>query len=228
MGLGIGCSDGEGGSTATLNSLDAGSGGPACENGRKDPIETDVDCGGGRRLKCAVGKHCGSNRDCETNLCIDDMCVAPSCTDGIKNGLEIDVDCGGTCPNKCKNGQRCAQAQDCEDGSCQSGQCRAPGCGDGIKNGTESDVDCGGACAPCANARSCNVDIDCQSGACSSAKCIVKPMLSSITPSYAATGGGSKISFTGPTEVHLVDLNVDGKLDVVCSGSSGVYINLRQ
>jgi hypothetical protein len=49
-------------------------------NGVKDPEETDVDCGGTSGKKCAEGKACAADADCEGFCNYSNKCVsAPSC-----------------------------------------------------------------------------------------------------------------------------------------------------
>jgi hypothetical protein len=46
-----------------------------CKDGVADEFETDVDCGGDCHTKCNVGKHCFQDGDCDTNLCVNKVCV---------------------------------------------------------------------------------------------------------------------------------------------------------
>ena len=41
----------------------------ACNNGKKDPLESDIDCGGPCK-KCVYGDACLLPADCTTNYCI--------------------------------------------------------------------------------------------------------------------------------------------------------------
>lgn len=52
-----------------------GGGGVTCTDGIKNGNETDVDCGGSCPNKCAVGKACAANGDCQTNACCPNVCV---------------------------------------------------------------------------------------------------------------------------------------------------------
>jgi hypothetical protein len=55
-------------------------GGPGAQNGAKDDTETDVDCGGQTGVKCAEGKSCLVDADCEVACNYAKKCVsAPSC-----------------------------------------------------------------------------------------------------------------------------------------------------
>lgn len=67
-------------SGASSGSSGASSGGPGATNGVKDGKETDVDCGGGSAPKCAEGKSCLADADCESACSYAKKCVsAPSC-----------------------------------------------------------------------------------------------------------------------------------------------------
>jgi len=46
----------------------------ACENGRLDALETDVDCGGPACARCAAGKTCLLPTDCSSNDCTSSKC----------------------------------------------------------------------------------------------------------------------------------------------------------
>src|SRR5262245_48402480 len=61
---------------------------PGCGNLRKDGDETDVDCGGARCPGCASGKACLRATDCQSGLCLNNVCQERSCTDSIQNGAE--------------------------------------------------------------------------------------------------------------------------------------------
>ncbi len=47
----------------------------SCGNSAKDNDETDVDCGGGTCPKCATGKSCGSDSDCQSDDCPNGTCL---------------------------------------------------------------------------------------------------------------------------------------------------------
>ncbi|HVU02859.1 MAG TPA: hypothetical protein VHE30_13960 [Polyangiaceae bacterium] len=51
-----------------------------CTDQTKNGAETDVDCGGADCARCAVGKKCAQNSDCEANVCQAGTCVAAKCT----------------------------------------------------------------------------------------------------------------------------------------------------
>lgn len=152
----------------------AGDGGttvvPSCLNGKLDPGETGIDCGG----SCGAcnGDPCTKPSDCASHVCTGLSCQAASCSDGLQNGTESDVDCGGSCP-KCPPTKGCWTNLDCTTASCVSGSCTAPGCSNGIKDTNETDVDCGGnQCAPCATGKACLLNSDCSSGNCVASKCV--------------------------------------------------------
>lgn len=97
---------------------------PTCNDGIQNQGETDVDCGGGACVLCAVGEACLVNGDCNSFLCQAGVCQPPppSCVDGIQNQFETDVDCGGpNCAMMCNTGQTCAYGGDCMSGICVVG-----------------------------------------------------------------------------------------------------------
>lgn len=57
---------------------------PSCSDNIKNRDETDVDCGGLICSKCANGKNCSTNSDCQSDNCLAGTCmpVAPQDTDG--------------------------------------------------------------------------------------------------------------------------------------------------
>ncbi len=42
---------------------------PACDDGVRNGDEAGVDCGGSTCAKCAAGKCCSANDDCESGVC---------------------------------------------------------------------------------------------------------------------------------------------------------------
>lgn len=116
-----------------------------CENGKTDPGETDVDCGGSLCTPCANDMHCTANSDCLSKLCTNGICEAQSCS-----------------ISGCPDGYQC----DAVSGSCYS-------CSDGIQNGDETGVDCGGSeCSRCQTGSSCHEDNDCESMNCQNELCV--------------------------------------------------------
>ena len=105
-----------------------------CKNGKKDPMETDVDCGGFCNLqdekfgdgRCAIPKRCGASNDCaapgyaNAGDCFQGASADQSCRDGRLNTRETSTDCGGYCdcpvggscasPNRCQTGLKCVGA----------------------------------------------------------------------------------------------------------------------
>ncbi|CAF4073923.1 unnamed protein product [Adineta steineri] len=150
---------------------------PANNDSMMNGDETDVDCGGSSGNKCAVGKACKVNTDCDNVLCTGGICSSPSCSDGLKNGGEADVDCGGPCSTKCDSGKTCSSATDCVSKVCSGNQCQAPMNHDNVMNGDETDVDCGGSSGnKCAVGKICKATSDCNNvlctgGICSSPSC---------------------------------------------------------
>ena len=156
--------------TSTGDGGVADAGVPSCKNGKLDPGETQVDCGG--TCGACDGSPCTKPSDCASQVCQGLTCNKPSCSDGLQNGVESDVDCGGTCP-KCAPQKGCWNSLDCASGTCASGLCTSPGCNNKQKDGNETDVDCGGAdCTPCANDAACLMNSDCASGNCVGKKCV--------------------------------------------------------
>lgn len=151
-----------------VGGLDGGS--SACQNGVKDPAESDVDCGGA--CGACAGAPCTKPSDCASDVCTAQKCAAPSCADGLQNGAESDVDCGGqSCP-KCPAPKGCWTASDCAEGKCAAGVCTTAGCSDGTQSGNETDIDCGGGqCSGCADGKGCGTNADCKSANCVNKLC---------------------------------------------------------
>jgi hypothetical protein len=143
---------------------------PSPTDGKQNADETDVDCGGGiDAARCADGKKCVENTDCQSQVCTNLVCAIPSATDAVKNGDETDVDCGGKKAPACEPPKACAVAEDCTTNVCKANACVTATADDGVKNGTETDVDCGGADAGtprCATSKKCVAGSDCQSKVC--------------------------------------------------------------
>ncbi len=121
---------GSGGSGAGAATSSSSAGGgmamPNCGDKLQNGAETDVDCGGTCPLKCAEGKSCKVNADCDKGTCANGKCQMPAtCTDQKQDGTETDVDCGGTCPMKCADGKGCQTGGDCVSGACMSNKCQA-------------------------------------------------------------------------------------------------------
>jgi hypothetical protein len=127
----------------------------ACDNGRRDTAEQDVDCGG----PCTPCPE-------EGGACTGDDCG--TCQDGLRTGSETAIDCGGPCA-ACSDGSSCNVAADCASGRCEAGACVS--CTDSAQSGAEAAIDCGGPCAACSDGSSCNVAADCSSGRCEAGAC---------------------------------------------------------
>ncbi len=172
-----------------------------CQDRQRNGHETDVDCGGPCKNKCATGKGCESDKDCLSAECSNGICAAfacendddcsasgagticyggecISCSDDVINGDETDTDCGGSkCP-KCAIGKNCDKDEDCAsqfvcvEGICNDAKNPVNTCSDGIKSGNESDKDCGGSCTTkCAIGQYCNDSSDCESTNCENGQC---------------------------------------------------------
>jgi hypothetical protein len=89
---------------------------PYCNDGLKDTLESDVDCGSPICPPCDVGQACNDDFNCASRVCEGEVCTQ-SCTDAVKNGSESDIDCGGSCP-PCGPYQRCNSSADCAGGTC--------------------------------------------------------------------------------------------------------------
>lgn len=169
---GVGAAGGkaEAGSAAVANG-GAGSGSSeACENGRRDSDESDVDCGGSSCARCAVRSSCTTNDDCDSAFCKNNHCAQATCADRLKNQDESGVDCGGSCP-PCDIGSACLVNDDCATHSCENRVC-ADHCLSGVREADETDVDCGGsACEACPDDSRCLSASDCQSLVCSDHSC---------------------------------------------------------
>ena len=67
-----------------------------CMNGLTDKNEVDVDCGG-ICGQCPDKKKCLKDSDCESNYCVDGVCLPSRCGNGKQDNGETGVDCGGSC-----------------------------------------------------------------------------------------------------------------------------------
>lgn len=153
-----------------------------CENGVKDPEETDVDCGAQCSLNsCAPGKTCQTNDDCFTTaICSNNLCIPAECGNNMKDANESDIDCGGSsiC-ERCAGGQSCTMDGDCVMGNlCISNQCASPDCNNNTQDPGEADVDCGAVCMDkcsegkmCGSGADCQLGLVCDNGTCKDASC---------------------------------------------------------
>src|ERR1700712_4099415 len=65
----------------------------SCDDGARNGIESDVDCGGSCNNACDNDRGCLSDKDCKSNKCSSGVCapLAASCDDKTKNSSETDV-----------------------------------------------------------------------------------------------------------------------------------------
>merc|ERR1711871_113128 len=188
--------------------------------------ESDVDCGGGCSSKCAVGKKCFADTDCQSGSCNakSKTCVAPTCKDERHNGDEKDVDCGGSC-GACGDGARCSANTDCRSKQCIGGRCEAASCTDSVTNGPETDIDCGGNCRPCDANRRCAVSADCATGLSCQGKSR-KICLPDVSGGSAGGSAGSGSDGAGLAD-KLLDTTVISQLSQLANGSSvTISVNL--
>ncbi|MEJ7730793.1 MAG: plastocyanin/azurin family copper-binding protein [Polyangiaceae bacterium] len=99
-----------------------------CTDATKNGTETDVDCGGACPEGCAVDQACQGNADCQTSLCVADVCVASTCNSNTQNGDETDVDCGGAICPPCADDDACLLDTDCVSEICEDAVCGLNGC----------------------------------------------------------------------------------------------------
>ena len=94
--------------------------GEACDDGNAED-------GDGCSSECALVDGCAGPADCQSGVCLNDLCAAPTCEDGVQNGDETDVDCGGTCDAcgepiaGCEFDGDCPMGEFCIDGLCGVG-----------------------------------------------------------------------------------------------------------
>jgi len=142
----------------------------ACNDGKKNGNETDVDCGGSVCSKCPQGSECNTGTDCLSALsCADGVCCESDCTAACRScalpsskGKCADVlfaPDADTCsdPKVCgasgsgcrgRVGATCGMPKDC-----LSGNCTSQGCGTG------------------GSGKSCIDDSDCANGQCQNNTC---------------------------------------------------------
>ncbi|MES1185584.1 MAG: cellulose binding domain-containing protein [Myxococcales bacterium] len=128
-------------------------------------------CGGSGCPACGLGAACWVGANCQSGVCLQQVCAAPTCTDFVQNGDETATDCGGSCP-PCATGPECTVGTDCASGVCKAEACAPARCDDNVKNGSESDVDCGQGCKLCQLNRACTADADCATGKCDNQRCV--------------------------------------------------------
>jgi hypothetical protein len=126
---------------------------PACDDGKMNGDETDVDCGGPSCRLCVIGDRCRSSSDCASGDCSRGTCREPHCSNLTRDQDEAGVDCGGTDCTPCASKDECTN---------------------GKQDESETDVDCGGLseCDRCRNGESCRSDDDCLSRVCTASVCM--------------------------------------------------------
>jgi len=87
----------------------------SCSNGIKDGTETDVDCGGNQCPKCGDGKMCQLPSDCQSNDCVNGLCVGQSSGSNLSSvaGIVIliivilvIICCCCYCCRRCRDGEK--------------------------------------------------------------------------------------------------------------------------
>lgn len=118
---------------------------PSCDDGLVSGEQTDVDCGGPNCPSCDIGQSCLEERDCVSELCEDEVCVA--CI------VNEDCDDGEICDNNiclpedgCTSDDQCDDGDDCTNSVCVDGDCEHDAFCDG------SDDQCG--CTSCTDCTS--------------------------------------------------------------------------
>jgi len=96
--------------------------GVVCNDGETNGDETDVDCGGLTCPTCPDLSGCNLGTDCQSGVCVGNICQPASCSDGVLNGTETDIDCGGSCTG-CLLGETCIVGGDCVSTSCAGSAC---------------------------------------------------------------------------------------------------------
>jgi hypothetical protein len=138
----------------TCGSAPDGCGGTlSCDNGKKDPNETAVDCGGDPNkcaTRCPFGQKCAAGTDCAGGFCVDGVCCNSACGGGVTNdcqacskaaGAAVDGTCGPTTGNGCDDGNACTTGDKCAAGTCTG---TPKNCDDNNSCTTDSCV--GGTC----------------------------------------------------------------------------------
>ncbi len=99
-----------------------------CKDGKQQPWETGVDCGGKCPYKCKIDGGCKTSVDCEYSAPCTEVSAGQgkACSlcdkNGKHDGWEADVDCGAQCAGGkvafelCKLGQKCGSSADCATG----------------------------------------------------------------------------------------------------------------
>jgi hypothetical protein len=118
-----------------------------CNDGQKDGTETDTDCGGASCGKCGLGKMCGGDSDCQSNVCSGGVCV--ECVTASQCPGQDTACQTRTCnANSCgfsyqPNGFVIASQQP---GDCQENQCNGSGQIVSVAKNTDVPADDGNQC----------------------------------------------------------------------------------
>jgi hypothetical protein len=172
----------------------------ACDNGRLDTDETDIDCCGSVCEKCADGMKCTVDNDCTNSFCnlgssinsgpethgnsvAGGVCATPTCDDGYQNGGETGIDCGGSC--LACDGDPCDFDTECVSVHCDSATGKCVACTvetqatDCFDDETCTQDLCDPTALTCSNPKLdvggvCTDNCQCTSGHCDSAtgKCV--------------------------------------------------------
>lgn len=71
--------------------------------------------------------YCESGTDCESKVCLSNLCQEPASNDAVQNGDETDVDCGGMHAPKCATNLKCSVNADCQSDACRYDHVCIPG-----------------------------------------------------------------------------------------------------
>lgn len=206
----------------------------SCMDMLKNGAESDVDCGGSCS-KCPLGKACGGNADCQSNLC----------GAGNKCACNADAQCGsgkycdaGACKVLIATGKACMRFGECTSGFCVDGFCCNVACngtcqacagpkkqmpgGDGTcgpaKDGTDPHATCTAA-PPCGNTGQCSSGACQQAGAtinCGAPSCSGSTLFSARSCSGTGTCSAAVATNCAP---YLCDAT-SGKCKTTCTLAS--------
>ncbi|UCF66584.1 MAG: hypothetical protein JSV80_12430 [Acidobacteriota bacterium] len=136
---------------------------------------------------CKLGEACENRIDCDTGICIANLCVSPDAEfqpADCDAGCLFDSDClTGVCNFGFCTGlysqpalRPCSTDRACRSKNCRAGLCEAV-CGDGFCDGAEvcggdnGLFECRSDCGRCPNGSACIENSTCQSGICSLGTC---------------------------------------------------------
>ena len=150
-----------------------------CNDGIKNGLELNIDCGGGECAYCG----CSSDIECGIEVCDRRGSLACEPANSCGNGrLDAGEACddgniqgGDMCSSTCLLEELgvCGVGTDCQSGYCGSDNlCRPAHCNDSMLSGDESASDCGGSCdTRCGAGAVCNNDGDCIGYVCTGSVC---------------------------------------------------------